>query len=390
MTIKVAMCTPDWLAKPPGQPARGIGGAGYYRMRLPAEMLNKHDGNEFVCQVFPGCWSHPKTGELYPAITQDPHNHDRLICDETGWDIIVLQRWMAETDRRRILAARAHGQAVLQDVDDHFWGVHKANRAFKETRREDWNADYYRANLAASTHITVSTRYLADHLADLDVPVTVLPNMIDLTLWERQPVRDQVDTVGWCGHTGYRSGDLETVGNSIRYFLRDHPHITFIHGGHDPAARHISELLNIPKHRVKTRLSCSIERWPRIWEGIDIAILPLNAVEFNSAKSAIKALEASAAGVPFIATEFGPYIDYGQGVLVDSPAEWLAALNRMTKPATTWPKGNSAFDPPSTPSQAYTSSEFRQQLADTAYQRVQAEDANRRWTEWADLYRQHT
>jgi len=363
--VKVAFCTPDFANKLPGQRSSGIGGAGYYRCQLPADMLNKYSA-DIHAEVFPGCWSHPQTGELYPVLHPDRFNPDRLICDETGWDVIVLQRWMAEKDRQRILRARAHGQTILQDVDDHFWSIDKANRAYKDVRREDWNADFYRANLAASDHITVSTPYLAEHLADLGVPLTVLPNMIDLEQWTRQPVKEHVQTVGWCGHTGYRSGDLETLGNSMRYFLRDHPDITFLHGGHDPSSTPIWEMLRIPKNRVATRLACPITQWPRIWHGIDIAVLPLNDVDFNLAKSDIKRKEASAAGVPTICTKFGPYDDDWPTWHATDPSTWREALEDFLR------------------------ADLRQRWADRAYQRVQAEDANQRWTDWANLYRNLT
>lgn len=363
--MKVAYITPDWRDKQPGRRPAGIGGAGYYRCQLPADMLNRHNGGDIECQVFAGCLSMHDTGELKPIISPQPHYRGWNI-DNTGWDIIVLQRWMAEEDADRIRRARACGQIVIQDVDDHFWGVHRHNRAHGDVRRDDWNAEYYKNNLAASDHITVSTQFLADYLEPLGVPITVLPNMIDLTQWQRQPVRDTVQTVGWCGHTGYRSGDLETLGNAIRHYLRDHPDITFIHGGHDPTSRHIADLLNIPKHRITTRPSCSIDKWPRIWQGIDVAILPLNTVEFNLAKSPIKAMEASAAGVPFIATEYGPYVGYRQGILVQGQDEWAAALRRMHH------------------------HETRRLLADQAWDHVQQHDAAKRWTDWADLYRNLT
>jgi glycosyltransferase involved in cell wall biosynthesis len=363
--VKVAFITPDYVDKQPGRRPSRIGGAGYYRCQLPADMLNKH--SDIHAEVFAGAWSDPKTGQLYPALFQDPHNLDRLICDDTGWDVIVLQRWMAEKDRTRILRARAYGQTVVNDCDDHFWALHKHNLAHKSTRA-DWNPELYKANLAASDHITVSTPHLAEYLTNLGIPVTVLPNMIDLTQWNRQPVRDKVETVGWCGHTGFRSGDLETVGNAMRYFLRDHPAITFVHGGYDPSSKPASELLNLPKHRCATRPACPIEQWPNIWQGLDMAILPLNAVDFNRAKSDIKAKEASASGVPFIATHFGPYVDYGQGLTVgdkhDDPLSWRDALE-MT-----------------------LDHNIRQSLADDAFERVQSDAAILRWTDWANLYSQ--
>ncbi len=375
--MKVAYITPDFadkrgtsdvlgslvLSKRAGQRPRSIGGAGYYRCQLPADGLNRYS-DDIHAEVFAGAWSDPKTGILYPVKHQDRYNADQLICDETGWDIIVLQRWMAEADRGRILRARSAGQVVIQDVDDHFWAVDRANNAYHEIRRKDWNAEYYRANLAVSDHITVSTPYLAEHLADLGVPITVIGNAIDLDQWTPQPIRDDLEAIGWCGHTGFRSGDLETVGNAVRHFLKDHPKIRFIHGGHDPASTHIGDLLNLPKHRIETRRTRPIERWPAIWHGIDVAIIPLNDVPFNRAKSALKGMEASASNIPFIATRIDSYQTYGQGQLVTTPTEWRDAL------------------------EASLDHNTRQHSATLANTRIQQDHINVRWKDWYTVYRQ--
>lgn len=343
--MKVAFITPDWAIDRTTDRAIHIGGSGYYRCALIADALNRH-ALDVTAKVFRGARqriAHGRVGELVPL------NHDKT-PDETGWDVIVLQRWMSAEDRDRTLAARAAGQIVINDVDDHFWALHKANSAYASTSRPDWNGELYKRNLAASDHITVSTSHLAHVLADLDVPITVLPNAIDLEQWTCQPVRDHVEAIGWCGHLSYRSGDLETVGNAIRYYLRDHQDVKFIHGGYDPTARHIADVLNIPRSRIGTRPACPIDRWPRIWHGLDLAIIPVNPIDFNKAKSPIKAMEASAAGVPFVATDFGPYKDYGCGLLASTPTQWRDQLEIAGSP------------------------NARQRLVTTAYDRVSRED----------------
>ena len=52
-----------------------------------------------------------------------------------------------------------------------------------------------------------------------------------------------------------------------------------------------------------------IDRYPGLWRGIDIALCPLNPIDFNRAKSALKGMESSAAGVPFIASDLDEIAD---------------------------------------------------------------------------------
>ncbi len=75
--------------------------------------------------------------------------------------------------------------------------------------------------------------------------------------------------------------------------------------------------------------------YPRLFEPIDIGIIPLNDIPFNHAKSFIKGLEYVAAGIPFIASyspEYQYLAEQGIGRVANSPEEWLHHLNELIKP----------------------------------------------------------
>jgi glycosyltransferase involved in cell wall biosynthesis len=330
------------------------GGAAYYRTVLPADGLREFGGID--AHWFPEARSLPN-GEI-------AGRHDQWGKTFDGFDVVVLQRWMHQDIPRKIMDARATGQIIVQDIDDHMWAIHSANKAAKQvTSRTDINLDHYTRSIRAASHITVSTPFLAKVITDLGQPnVTVIRNAIDLRNWQRQEVSDQVKHIGWVGSTDHRSNDLEQLGKSLKYFIRKHPDIRFIHGGHRTGTTPAAKLLNIPNGTATVRGGTTIRDYPQLWQGIDIALCPLNPIDFNRSKSAIKAMEASAAGVPFIATDLDAYREYGCGMLVSAETEWTQALERLTDRTE------------------------RQTQADRAHERVQQEDIARRWTDWADLF----
>jgi glycosyltransferase involved in cell wall biosynthesis len=357
--MRVAWISRDWGLRQrfDGSEIKTPGGSGYHRCILPAQGLSEFGGIETGC--FADATVRP-SGEIVPL------DDNRWIMPG-DWDIVVLQRWMQPEIAEITSRARAAGQIVIQDVDDHFWALHRANAAFYVTdpsHNESWNREHYAEALRAASLVTVSTPFLAEVIkTELGQPnVTVLSNMIDLANWHRQPVRREVKTIGWVGVTSHRSQDLEQMGSAIRYFLRDHKDVTFIHGGHHVDNPQVAKILGIPKSRTQARPMMPIEHYPRLWQGIDTALCPLNPIDFNVAKSALKGMEASAAGVPFVASPLPEYERYGQGRFATTPEQWSDNLDDLMDYG------------------------VRQDLADRAHERVQAEDVGMRWADWLVAY----
>ena len=208
--MKIAYLTSEWAYQAPweddGKPLPG--GAGWYRCRIPADGL-RANGHEVV--VFGRVKQQP-SGEVIPlGFANEEHESP---------DLIVIQRWMYEDAAKFINLARAYGHTVIQDVDDWFWGLDPANRAFvdghprpqmmtlgynrSELRRrgralppkdrqaafgaheQERHRAHYARSLAASDAITTSTEYLAQRLRQMfpRVPVFVIRNAIDLERWK--------------------------------------------------------------------------------------------------------------------------------------------------------------------------------------------------------------
>jgi hypothetical protein len=75
--------------------------------------------------------------------------------------------------------------------------------------------------------------------------------------------------------------------------------------------------------------------YPELFKKMDIGIVPLRDVEFNHAKSFIKGLEYTAAGIPWIAgwsPEYEYITSHGIGRLAKTKDDWLSHLDELKNP----------------------------------------------------------
>jgi hypothetical protein len=75
-----------------------------------------------------------------------------------------------------------------------------------------------------------------------------------------------------------------------------------------------------------------MDRYGDLFERIDIGMVPLADIPFNQAKSAIKGLEYTASGIPFVAAglpEYQRLADMGVGRVANNPVEWQEQLGAL-------------------------------------------------------------
>ena len=309
-----------------------FGGTFWYRGGMPATELMKHD---YECVI---AWRFRQLQDGTISVLDVAGNwHDDC-------DVIWQQRWMHRDAAEQFKRARAVGQYVISDLDDNFWKLSKTNIAHETTdakNNPDFNRDHYRNGLAASSAITVSTPSLGKEIEHLGVPVYLCRNMIDIERWPQlDPTSDGM--IGWVGGVQWRSHDLEQLRtNRIPEFLEAWG-LPFYHGGDSnvPGVRKAYEIAGIDKTRVQCTVAplVSIQEYPRLWEPVNVSLIPLEDVPFNRGKSSLKALESSACGIPYIASDhpeqrwFTEHGGMGRLARNTKPQQWLDHLTDLLDP----------------------------------------------------------
>ena len=334
--MKLGLATSDWsfaTEKP------SMGGAGWYRLGLPG----RHLVDTF--EVFEGTLVFDQTAGVFGVRSWPDHPEGEATIQVP--DVIVLQRWMFASIVEETRVAKAAGQVVVQDVDDHFWALDPKNRAAQATDPRTnpiENREWYIRGIREASAVTVSTPALADALRQQGVRtrIEVLPNHVDSKAFESIALQhlemgpQLCPVVGWVGATPWRSGDLETLRGVLGPWARRHPEAVWYHGGaikgdEVPTFREGVGLPETVAYYEKPLVP--IEVYPSLFHSLDVGLVPLRDVAFNRAKSWIKGLEYAAAGVPFVAQDLPEYRklqeDYGIGLTVRRPRDWAKALDRL-------------------------------------------------------------
>jgi len=137
------------------------------------------------------------------------------------------------------------------------------------------------------------------------------------------------DVIGWPGSFHSHPNDPEVVGGAVARLVDEGA--SFVMRG-DPtgAGKALGLAADPPGGAVP------IEEWPRAVAELGVGIAPLADTKFNAAKSALKVIEMSACGVPWVASpraEYRRIHAMGAGILADRPRVWYRELKRLRESA---------------------------------------------------------
>lgn len=245
---------------------------------------------------------------------------------QTGWrqgnpppgphDVIAGQR-LDRHDGLGMWRRLSLASALVYDIDDDLWNIRRSNWNAYQTFQAP-NRDAVAAYATYAALVTVTTEPLADIMRRHNRNVAVLPNQVPGWLLDHdRPRRDGRVVIGWAGGASHGE-DLAMIARPLRAVLADCPDAeVHIIGcdfratiGADPAQMRYSDWLPIGLDGDYYRMI-----------DFDIALAPLTGTIFDESKSAIKALEAMALGIPVIASACTAY----RGVVVDGVTGYAAA-----------------------------------------------------------------
>jgi glycosyltransferase involved in cell wall biosynthesis len=308
--IPAALRGPDWRDPYDHIPTLDVfawsadkNGCGYYRTQLPMQGLADL-----------GYATHHATRLPQPV----RHNRDVTVIGQRVCDPNPSIMWQQ---------LAAEGRHLIYEVDDDLFTVdHRSPAAHQYYGRPEVR-DNIRRNIEVSAAVTVTTEPLADIVRQWNPNVHVIPNAVPDWLLDHQIPQpdDGTVTIGW-GGSATHDMDWDHTGQQIRRLLQREPSTVLHCIGNDYGA-----LLKAPRRRF-TPWQQSVEDYYRAID-YTIGVIPLLPHVFNVAKSAIKATEAAALGIPVVASAVRPYEDFVQdnvtGYLVRRDHEWATALRAL-------------------------------------------------------------
>jgi glycosyltransferase involved in cell wall biosynthesis len=256
----------------------------------------------------------------------------------SAFDAVIVQRTALDSRTADELIERSRGKCALIVELDDFLLSSDPGRGFSNDRSQALSELLREARL-----VIVSTEELKRRLAHLNDHILVSPNALRERLWfaplpdtAADAATELITSSGRADAGEIRAiymgtytheNDLEILKDVVAEVRVTYPNFRFFTVGitKDPGSWH--ESLPIAKRDYPRFV-----RWfRRIAKLMDFAVAPLVETDFNRAKSAIKLLEYSAAGLPVIASNVSPYreeIENGvTGLLAaNNSSAWTAAL----------------------------------------------------------------
>jgi glycosyltransferase involved in cell wall biosynthesis len=285
----------DSQADDSGKPS----GCGFYRIVLPLRAL-KANGWDARWQA----GTPPPDSAAY-----------RLIVGER------LDRAEAQGHWRRLRARHR----LVYEVDDDVFHVDPTNYMAWRVYGQPGVQDAVSHMAATSDLVTVTTEPLAQVMREHNPNVAVLPNCIPGWLCDHPRPRAGKLTVGWTGGASHTL-DVAMIAEPVREFMRTHRDWQLHIVGTD-----FRPTLHMLTARF-TRWEPDPEDYYRRLD-FDIGLCPLTGSVFDAGKSAVKAMELGALGIPVIASDVEAYrgyvVDGVTGFLVSTPKQWRARLREL-------------------------------------------------------------
>lgn len=325
--LSIAFASQDWSTV---GDATYPNGCTWYRCVLPAAILNTR-----------GHQCHVGGMEIreseFGIRLRKPLYEKELFA--SGHKILVFKLPMHQGNLIAADMAKSKKIKVVVDIDDFFEGLPSNNRAFSLTNpatNPNNNREIYFRMIDMADALICSTSFLFDFYKAKhpSKPVFLVRNSIDTVRWPARRSKKSIPVIGWVGATPWRANDLEQLSPFINDYLITR-NLVFHHAGHMPNADYAkpaSELLKIDSDRFFATGMQPMTDLPKLFDHIDIGIVPLSNTPFNHAKSYLKGLEYAMAGIPFVASRSPEYellADAGVGRIADSDKQWMSNLDEL-------------------------------------------------------------
>lgn len=274
-----------------------------------------------------------KTGEYQFLISPNFPNDEELV-----WaDLIFLQHTI---EPRALADAWAYkverGKKIITDIDDTI--EYKESSPFYDRNKKHNAKPWMMELLKISDLVTCTTQPLYEEAIQFNKNVHVLPNYLDMDLWDKGTVPNETPSLRllWAGSITHRD-DLEMIAPVIRKLLLKYEKLKFVSCGDEYVDKLFSDL-SPTKHEYIQAMPV-YTRWGEYAQTLmaDIAIAPLIDSHFNECKSFLKYLEYGMIKAPAVYSPSaykGVIKDWENGFIANNLDEWEKCLTFLIEKPT--------------------------------------------------------
>lgn len=309
------------------------GGCGHYRVVFPLRGMDF----EGLADI--------ELSTLGRFLKVEPHVGPYAFDDR--WDVVVAQRTMGEGATAFFQHQLMEATLRVFELDDDLWNIHPSNEpAYSKIGAPEPQARL-RANALAADLITTTCPFLADRIIEEVIslspshvpPVAVLGNHVPGAVLQYPVAYTEADgspsapvRVGWALSSSHVV-DMPEVFDALRLLKRKWGQgMRFETVGQD----------RIPQW-AQRNIDVTERGWYQLAEGgyfpaldFDIGLAPLAPLLFNRSKSDLKLVEYASRGIPWVASDVGPYSAWRDqhgvsGFLVRNTLEWKRRVSQLIK-----------------------------------------------------------
>lgn len=315
------------------------GGCGWYRIRQMLRELDKQNiASTYILKA------QDKEKEISMAVEMA----DVIIYRKGNEDMVRALRTVAPD--KPFIFDHDDNTFIIQPSNEHYLGhgtedvwvetesgptpvwVHGITPHFDkyENRRKQIDLQY---SLEQSDLNTAPTELLAGVWEEYNGNAKVVPNCINFEWYPNVEIRDRDKgdefRIGWQGGVSHM-GDFQEVGSGISRLMEEDKDVVYYSVG---SFYQVFFPNVLDRCRVLPWIDFTAHGYRMASLDLDVAVIPLQDITFNSYKSEIKFSEFAAMGVPCVVQNRTPYKEHIQdgitGLLFDDGKEFYEQLKRI-------------------------------------------------------------
>jgi glycosyltransferase involved in cell wall biosynthesis len=264
---------------------------------------------------------HPLTelarrGNLIATYTEEAEltpSDDELAVVLEDFDVAFIGRYTQPEAVQLARRLTAGGMGVVWDYDD---------AVVRAERRAGFDGMAEVVDVITTTNDTLAERY-REMGARTVIPVPNYLTRPSLMAPRRKHEGTVLGYIGWVDHQD--DWDKLELREIVEDLLDAHP---------DLRVESVGPIdLRLPADRYHAYGALEFDQLPQAIAGFDLAIAPLIEKPGNDTRSDIKLKEYAVAGVPWLASDYGPYVGYGeeQGGRLVGDEQWFDALHGLLR-----------------------------------------------------------